>query len=430
MIWPTKKLQDIAKVIDSLHRTPKYQDFGRSMVRVVDIKNTYLDLTETLKVSDQEFAAFNSNHTPKEGDILLTRVGSYGRVAFVKNVDSFCIGQNTVVITGHKFPYFLYCCFRSSFIKEQIESYVGGASQPTVSLASIRALEIPVPDDKTMGKIERILISFDDLIEENVTRIKCLEEMLKQIYREWFSNFKFPTNKKEVMSDIDPTDLGATPEGWSRCKVGDICERIFSGGTPSTQQDDYWNGNFSWLSSGETRERWIIETEKTITKAGIENSSTRLAPRNAVVIASAGQGKTRGQTSLLCLDTYINQSVIALVVDTAKATPLFLHTFFQLNYNALRKISDSSSSRGSLTIPDLKQLDILLPPLELQQKLPAINELIPVLMRQNETLIEMRDLLLPKLISGEIDILEIYNENLKNIISKKNIDIESERIRL
>lgn len=90
-------------------------------------------------------------------------------------------------------------------------------------------------------------------------------------------------------------------------KISDICERVYSGGTPSIKKEELWNGKLNWISSGETRNRVIISTEKFIAQEGADNTSTKLVYKYDIVIASAGQGFTRGQTSLLLLDTYINQ---------------------------------------------------------------------------------------------------------------------------
>ena len=106
-------------------------------------------------------------------------------------------------------------------------------------------------------------------------------------------------------------------------KLLEICE-IFSGGTPSTKNEKYWNGTIAWLTSGETRNNFITQTTRKITVEGIKNSSTRLANKNDVVVASAGQGHTRGQVSFCLIDTYVNQSVIVLRANTQITDPKFL----------------------------------------------------------------------------------------------------------
>lgn len=149
--------------------------------------------------------------------------------------------------------------------------------------------------------------------------------------------------------------------------LGNITEAIFSGGTPSTRNSEYWDGNYNWLSSGETSRDFINSTDRMITELGIENSSTQLAIQGDVVMASAGQGKTRGQTSLLLIDTYINQSVIALRVNDSVLNNKYLYYNLKSRYRELRAISDSSSIRGSITTKMLKEFPIILPDVNIQR---------------------------------------------------------------
>jgi type I restriction enzyme S subunit len=150
-------------------------------------------------------------------------------------------------------------------------------------------------------------------------------------------------------------------------KVENACLDIFSGGTPNTQIAEYWNGKINWLSSGETRNTFIRDTEKKITKKGVENSSTRLAQTGDVVVASAGQGYTRGQTAFCLTNTYINQSVVALRAKNEKILPLFPFYNLLSRYDELRQISDAHSSRGSLTTKLLATLNIQIPSIFEQQ---------------------------------------------------------------
>jgi len=172
-------------------------------------------------------------------------------------------------------------------------------------------------------------------------------------------------------------------EAWGRAKLGDLCDVIFSGGTPSTKEKSYWDGDLAWLSSGETRSKYIKSTEKCITNIGVGNSSTKLALRDDIVIASAGQGHTRGQSSLLLIDTYINQSLIALRTGKEVLLPRYLLYYLTLNYEQLRSISDASSIRGSLTCKLLKEYVMLLPPLPTQRKIASILSAYDDLLENN-----------------------------------------------
>ncbi|MDL2289528.1 restriction endonuclease subunit S, partial [Clostridia bacterium OttesenSCG-928-F22] len=143
-------------------------------------------------------------------------------------------------------------------------------SYPAVSADDIANICITMPEKIVQKKIGRVLSAYDHSIKNNNRRIAILEEMAQRLYREWFVHFRFPGHENIEMVD---SELGMIPEGWEVGKVGDICDRIFSGGTPTTTIDEYWNGDLPWFSSGETRNSFIVDTEKSITKLGVDNSS-------------------------------------------------------------------------------------------------------------------------------------------------------------
>ena len=131
---------------------------------------------------------------------------------------------------------------------------------------------------------------------------------------------------------------------WKNYSLEDVCERIYSGGTPSTKHSDYWNGELKWLSSGETSQRFIYDTERKITQRGVENSSTKLATKGCTVIATAGQGYTRGQASFLMTDTYMNQSVSYV---KSKLDSKSLHVYIIGNGNTVIEQYPSATSKVS-----------------------------------------------------------------------------------
>lgn len=191
--------------------------------------------------------------------------------------------------------------------------------------------------------------------------------------------------------------------------VSQIATNIFSGGTPSTKNDSYWNGEYYWLSSGETSNRFIVSTIKTITDAGVENSSTRRANKYDIVIASAGQGHTRGQTSMLLTESYVNQSII--VVHASYDYQPFLFWNIANRYDELRVISNSNSIRGSLTTKMIGSLNI---PKAGKNQVKSFSDYAwPIIYQiennllENSRLIDIRDCLLPRLMSGELDVSDI-----------------------
>lgn len=175
--------------------------------------------------------------------------------------------------------------------------------------------------------------------------------------------------------------------------LDEISLKVFSGGTPLTKKEEFWNGEFSWLSSGETRHDFITKTEKSITQEGIDGSSTRLAKKGDIVIASAGQGNTRGQTSFCKINTYINQSIVAIRCNPQFAHNMYVYYNIKNRYNELRAISDGHSIRGSLTTKLIKGLDIELPPLQEQKAiakiLSSLDDKIEINNKINKNLEEM-----------------------------------------
>jgi type I restriction enzyme S subunit len=274
---------------------------------------------------------------------------------------------------------------------------------------------ITVPRDiDEQRAIAHILGSLDDKIELNRRMNETLEEMARALFRSWFVDFDpvrakaegrdtgLPSHIADLFPDsFEESELGEIPKGWPSTKLRDTCSAIFSGGTPITTEATYWNGDIRWLSSGETRTAFVTDT-----KEGVLNSSTRFASRSSTVIASAGQGKTRGQTSLLLIDAYVNQSVVVLQADHAVSSDLFLFFDLARRYEEFRRVSDSSSSRGSLTTKILSDIPVLVPPKTIVDCFERVVS--PMIARiragcgESRTLGQLRDALLPKLISGEL----------------------------
>ena len=254
---------------------------------------------------------------------------------------------------------------------------------------------------------ERLLDEIKICYPESFSEQEEIVLMLESIDHKALINKKINDNLYEMVNAYY-TSLFKDVE-CEMTTIGNYAERIYSGGTPTTSNAAYWDGAFGWFSSGETRNRFVISTEKTITQAGIDNSSTKLAAKHDIVMASAGQGFTRGQTSMLLIDTYVNQSVIVIHAER-KVLP---YLFWNLanRYEELRAISDSSSIRGSLTTKMVAAFEI---PLANEESLQAFADfswpVIPQIennLLENERLAALRDNLLPKLMPGEIDVSNI-----------------------
>lgn len=194
-----KSLEEVSDIYDSLHQTPQYADNGLSMIRVTDIKNGYVDLNKTLKVNNEVFSVFTRKYTPLKNDLVMSRVGSYGNVGIIPLDNMACMGQNTVVIHPRINSSYLFYILSSNIGQGFIERNVGGGSQKTLSLKSIKAIPIPIVNEKEQLRIASILGKFDTLtnsIIEGLPREIALRKQQYEYYRDLL--FRFP--KPDVVS--------------------------------------------------------------------------------------------------------------------------------------------------------------------------------------------------------------------------------------
>ena len=187
--WPLVKLESISEVIDSRHQTPIYSDVGYPMVRVVDVKGGVLQLEDTKKVSQEVYDDFSKGRDPIAGDLVISRVGSYGNVSYVSSEEKFCLGQNTALIIPKDKNRFLYYALISPQVKDQIEQMVVGAVQKTLSLKCIKNLDIPQPPEEIKKEISDFMSEIDDKITLNRQINQTLEQMAQTLFKSWFVDF-------------------------------------------------------------------------------------------------------------------------------------------------------------------------------------------------------------------------------------------------
>lgn len=189
--WKEKQLGEVCDLIDCLHKTPIYVDVGFPMVRVTDVKTGFLNLTKARQVDEGTFKEFSKKHLPKLGDIVFSRVGSYGVSSLVNSEESFCLGQNTVFILPKINSSLLYYFLNSPVAKAQFDGLVEGTTQPTISMKSIRLVKLIVPPTHTQGEL---VLKLDKLSSETKNleaiyqqKLAALEELNKSILNQAFS---------------------------------------------------------------------------------------------------------------------------------------------------------------------------------------------------------------------------------------------------
>lgn len=161
------------------------------------------------------------------------------------------------------------------------------------------------------------------------------------------------------------------PDGVEYKKLGEIAD-CYSGATPNTKTKEYWeNGNIPWMSSGEVNHAIVYATEKKITKLGFDSCSTKMVPANTVVVALAGQGKTRGTVALTKIPLCTNQSLCSIVLKGALDSSFLFH-YLRGQYDKLRRISSGDGTRGGLNLKMINSFEVPVPPLSVQREIVRI----------------------------------------------------------
>lgn len=230
---------------------------------------------------------------------------------------------------------YIYYAFQNFYQKELNYKRHWSTAQDTL---------IPIPALEAQAEIVRILDKFTELT----------------------------TRKKQY--NYYPDKLLSFDDGEVEWKpLGEVAEKIYSGGTPSTSVLEYWeNGEIPWMSSGEVNLETIYKTEKFISESGLKNSSAKYVPKNSIVIALAGQGKTRGKVARTRIDLTTNQSLAAITFDEQKISSDYVFHFLKTQYENLRQISLGNDTRGGLNLQMISSYKIPVPPLAEQARIVSI----------------------------------------------------------
>lgn len=367
----------------------------------------------------EAFAAEMPNCLARAGDLVFPHRGSIGEVALVPDDGvTYMISTSLMKFradTTRVLPEFLLYFFRSQKGREEIlrfSSQVGtpGIGQP---LTSLRQFRVDLPPLPAQGAIAAVLNSLDDKIELNRRMNETLEAMARAIFQDWFVTFGPTRAKMEgcppyLAHDLwalfpDRLDAEGKPAGWETEPLLDHA-RIISGGTPKTDETAYWNGGILWASAkdvSQCKDPFLIATERTITERGLDESATRMVPRAATVVVA--RGATTGRSCMFGRAMAMNQTCYALASTWER--PFWLNCTFNalvtgLVHAAHGSVFDTITTKtieGARTInPGSTLLD------RFEQIVAPMFAKMLANVEEAASLATTRDLLLPRLMSGEL----------------------------
>ena len=241
---------------------------------------------------------------------------------------------------------------------------IGAKHDMKVSNSAVLEGEVSFPSLSEQKKIADFLSAYAKKMSLQKERVGTLEERKKGLLQKVFS--------QEIRFKTD--DGSEFPE-WEEKTIGDIADCI-AGATPNTKVSDYWeNGTIPWMSSGEVNKETITETERRISQIGYDKTSTKIVPPNTVVMALAGQGKTRGMVAITRIPLCTNQSLASLVAKK-EFCPDYLYQYLITQYSNLRSISSGDDTRGGLNLKLVGAYPVRLPCIFEQRKIAGLFTVI------------------------------------------------------
>ncbi|MDQ3583623.1 MAG: restriction endonuclease subunit S [Pseudomonadota bacterium] len=281
-------------------------------------------------------------------------------------------------------------------IRRRVQQFTQGAAQDNLSQEKLLSIEFRVPGVDDQQRIADILSAYDDLIENNRQRMALLEEAARQLYREWFVRLRFPGHEHVRITN-------GVPEGWEKARAFSAME-VLSGGTPKTSVPDYWDGDIPFYTPKDATDTcYVLQTQRAITELGLKNCNSQLYDTNTVFISARG---TVGKLNLASRPMAMSQSCYALI-GTGHVSQLFLFCALKeaiehFKQHAVGAVFDAIVVDTFKVIPfvvaDERRVR------DFSEAVAPMFRQVANLMEQNEKLRVARDLLLPRLMSGEITV--------------------------
>lgn len=383
MKWEKVKLGDICKSIaDGDHQAPKKQESGIPFITISNIdSNNRIDFTNCLYVSEEYYDAINDKRKASKDDILYSVVGSFGVPVLIKENLKFAFQRHIAILrpdTEKIFPAFMYYCILARDFYLQADSVAIGSAQRTITLGALNNMQLSLPPLPVQQRIASILSAYDDLIENNQKQINLLEEAAQRLYKEWFVDLRFPGHENVKIVD-------GVPEGWSSGQLIKLAE--FKRGKTITKSS-VKEGNVPVIAGG-------------LEPAYFHNVANTVAP----VITVSASGANAGYTALHNHNVWASDCSF---VDSRNCEHIYyVYNFLKTNKNMMLNLQ-KGSAQPHVYAKNINELILLIPKekvlKEYSDKVEVIYKAIFHKNKQISSLREARDRLLPKLMSGEIEV--------------------------
>lgn len=385
--------------------TKDYIEEGVPVIRGVNLPDARKFMDDGFVFVSVEKADKLMSNNAFPGDVIFTQRGTLGQVGIIPRTTArfsrYVISQSQMKLTVNTtkaIAEFVYYFFRSPSTVQTVKNLALTSGVPHINLEILKNFKLPLPPLDIQRRIVATLATYDSLIENNQRRMELLEETARQLYREWFVRLRFPGYEHTRIVD-------GVSEGWERGIIADFFDTT-SGGTPNRKNPDFYTGDINWVKTQELNNDFIFETEEKITEEALQKSSAKLFPINTVLVSIYG-GTNIGRTAILAKPAATNQACCAIFPKNERTHFIFAYLFFREMRDELIGLAQGAA-QTNISQQTIRRLPIIVPPYALMRSF--VDCLEPVfaqmcnLKQQNAKLRIACDLLLPKLLSGDITV--------------------------
>ena len=411
--WKKYKIGDLCSISSSKRIFAKeYQSSGVPFFRGKEIieKQKGESISTELYISRSRYDEIKIKYgVPKEGDMLLTSVGTLGIPYIVKNENFYFKDGNLTWFSDFKRlnSKFLYYWFLSPIAKNTIEAKAIGSTQKALTIDALSKFEINIPDIDTQNSIAAVLSFIDDKIELNRRINDNLEQQAQALFKSWFVDFDPFKEGKFVDSE-----LGMIPESWGVCSAETIF-KINIGKTPPRKEQQWFtninHGNVKWVSISDlgSNEIFIEDSKEYLTKEAIAKFNIIVVPEDTILVSFK---LTVGRVGISNCELTTNEAVARFYLPESYFRE---YTYLSLkNYNYAR-LGSTSSIATAVNSKIIKNMKLLIPPVtiisEFSKRINPLFNAIRIYENEIRNLSKIRNTLLPKLMSGELKINDINN---------------------
>lgn len=383
--WKEYILSDVIdKFIDYRGRTPKKTDFGIPLITAKVVKNGRL-LEPNEFIAEEDYEDWMTRGFPKFNDVILTSEAPLGEVALVKD-EKIALAQRIITLQTNKDicnSIFLKYYFQSYIGQNALQSRASGSTVEGIKSAELKKVEIQLPPLPEQKAIASVLSSLDDKIDLLHQQNQTLEALAETLFRQWF--------------------IEEAKEDWEERPLS-FFGKIICGKTPSKKQSSFFNGIYPFIKIPDMHGKtYVFETSDTLTEEGLKSQFNKTIPEKSINVSCIA---TVGLVTMNAYTSQTNQQINSIIpIDVFR---YYIYCQMKNSFELLQAMASGGTATPNLNTGDFSKISIPNPDTEILKKFNI--EVSPIFdkifenSKQIQTLTQLRDTLLPKLMSGEVKV--------------------------